>query len=258
MVAAEAPSQDHTPVVSTEFPGLELVDDPTVATWITERLRGRDPLGIRVGALVPHGYEAYARIMHPAYEVEGRPGTAIRWSEITQRTGAELRADTPFRRITVPTGSAVLFGPHGAWDQDASPREGSMPAEIVDPLVRVLGRFTTTPGRCWLCIWEGFGFQDLDRLAARTSARILVSYGQDVILAGALSVLTGSWPWRQSPNLWWPYDRAWCVATEIDDQSTYVGGSRGCIEAILQTSVLEAVETLPGAFVTRAGEWLRP
>jgi hypothetical protein len=249
---------EHSSVMSTGFSGLELVDDPSVATWVTEHLRGGDPLGIRVGALVPEVFEGYARILHPAYQVEGRPESAIRWSEIARRTGAELRSDTPFRRITVPPGSAVPFGPHGAWDQDARPREGSMPAEIADPLVRVLGRFTTTPGRCWFCMWEGFGFEDLNRLAAGTTARVLVSYGQDVMFTGALTVLAGSWPCWQSPNLWWPDDRAWCVATEIDDHSTYVGGSAGCIDAILQTSTLEAVATTPDAFVTRAGEWNTP
>ena len=34
------------------------------------------------------------------------------------------------------------------------------------------------------------------------------------------------WPTLQSPNLWWPHDRAWCVASEIDVRSTYVGGTQ--------------------------------
>lgn len=49
--------------------------------------------------------------------------------------------------------------------------------------------------------------------------------------------------WYQSPNLWWPRDRAWVVATEIDGYSTFVGGSRDCIDAVLSDPRLEALPT---------------
>jgi hypothetical protein len=55
---------------------------------------------------------------------------------------------------------------------------------------------------------------------------------------GSSSLEVGpSW---QSPNLWWPDDRAWCVATEIDLMSTYVGGSHRCVRAVLDRPELEA------------------
>jgi hypothetical protein len=44
----------------------------------------------------------------------------------------------------------------------------------------------------------------------------------------------------QSPSLFWPEDRAWCVATEIDLDSTYVGGSPQLIEALLNDPRFEA------------------
>jgi hypothetical protein len=45
----------------------------------------------------------------------------------------------------------------------------------------------------------------------------------------------------QSPNIWWPNDRAWCVATEIDFAWTYVGGSAAAIRAVLADPRLEAL-----------------
>ena len=55
------------------------------------------------------------------------------------------------------------------------------------------------------------------------------------------------WPrgnvWSNSPNIWWPKDRSWCVATDIDLCHTYIGGSRECIEAILSHPELEALPT---------------
>ncbi len=37
----------------------------------------------------------------------------------------------------------------------------------------------------------------------------------------------------QTPNLWWPEDRAWFVATEIDLAWTYVGGREALIEQLV-------------------------
>jgi hypothetical protein len=45
----------------------------------------------------------------------------------------------------------------------------------------------------------------------------------------------------QSPNLFWPDDHAWCVATEIDLDSTYVGGSTRLIADLLANDRLEAL-----------------
>jgi len=48
-------------------------------------------------------------------------------------------------------------------------------------------------------------------------------------------------PTNQSPNLWWPRDHAWCVASEIDFCSTYLGGSRALVERVLADESLEAI-----------------
>jgi hypothetical protein len=48
-------------------------------------------------------------------------------------------------------------------------------------------------------------------------------------------------PAFQSPNLWWPADRAWCVASDIDLPSTYLGGTRALVEEVPGDDRLEAV-----------------
>ncbi len=45
-----------------------------------------------------------------------------------------------------------------------------------------------------------------------------------------------------SPSAWWPDDRAWMVVTEVDGFTTYVGGTRDAIDAILTSSDLESIE----------------
>jgi hypothetical protein len=42
------------------------------------------------------------------------------------------------------------------------------------------------------------------------------------------------------PSIWWPEDRAWCVGTDIDLMTTYVGGSQAAIDALLADEQLEA------------------
>ena len=50
---------------------------------------------------------------------------------------------------------------------------------------------------------------------------------------------------RRSPQWWWPEDRAWFLATEIDYPWTYVGGAAELITQILSDSELEVVEVHP-------------
>ena len=60
-----------------------------------------------------------------------------------------------------------------------------------------------------------------------------------------------------SPNLWWPDDRAWCVATEIDLAWTYVGGSGALISDVLASPSLEAQPAAPDDdHQRRSPEWL--
>ena len=48
----------------------------------------------------------------------------------------------------------------------------------------------------------------------------------------------GRW-WAQSPTLFWPADRAWCVATAPDRQCTLVAGSIALVEDLLAAAGLE-------------------
>jgi hypothetical protein len=60
-------------------------------------------------------------------------------------------------------------------------------------------------------------------------------------------------------NLWWPDDRAWCVATEIDLAWTYVGGPAALIGDVLANPHLEAQPASPAHnHRQRLPEWLTP
>ena len=43
--------------------------------------------------------------------------------------------------------------------------------------------------------------------------------------------------------MWWPADRSWIVATEIDFCWTYVAGDRAAIDDVLRNRDFEALES---------------
>lgn len=62
-------------------------------------------------------------------------------------------------------------------------------------------------------------------------------------LRAALSIghqVTADWRLPQSPSLLWPADKSWLLATEIDFDSTLVGGSTQLVQELLQATPLEA------------------
>ncbi len=81
-----------------------------------------------------------------------------------------------------------------------------------------------------------------------------------VLYRGPLEAVT-SFQWGlswQSPNLWWPDDHAWCVATEIDLPETYVGGPETCLNRILAGDQLEAIRTRIDARVDINADQVNP
>ncbi|HEV2308980.1 MAG TPA: hypothetical protein VGU73_00540 [Acidimicrobiia bacterium] len=124
---------------------------------------------------------------------------------------------------------------------DQLPDQGSLPPDAAHQLARILGRHTATASSCWFAIWEGFG--DLGALRDLVAARLPVPQRGMVVLRGRLEdadQLVTDCGRFQSANLWWPDDRSWCVATEIDLRSTYVGGSPSAIQAVIDDPSLEA------------------
>ncbi len=53
--------------------------------------------------------------------------------------------------------------------------------------------------------------------------------------------ITKEWFDAQSPSIFWPEDHSWCVATEVDADTTLVGGSRDLIAEVTNSSLLEAL-----------------
>jgi hypothetical protein len=231
--------------------GLEAVTDAKAAFTLLDLLGADDPDGIRVRSLVPGDHEAYVRILHPAWEDRLRE-RRIPWKRIAETTGARLEGTVAFRRITVPPGSEIPKGPQGAWDEDATPEEGTLPRDEA----RVLFSVLPPAGRCWFLVWEGWDGLRLapDQVTVPLFGNPhLVYRGPSEVLWHFDWTLWGRW---QLPHMWLPEDRTWCVGTYLESFDTYVGGSAGLVERVAAAPGLETIRVDPDDLAVILGEWL--
>ena len=222
--------------------GLEFSEDVSPAIWAEESL-SEWKFGT-AGALMPGGFSAYARIFHPAY-LGGDREQPVRWSTVASWTGRTVHPQMQFERIAGLSEDPKDIYKDPPWGY--SPQHGSIPEKECRALMNVLREFTSTPDRCFFCLWDGYG--NIDPRLYKASARVRAP-GRDYLLFrgpldAALSFVEEREDpfWGDSPNLWWPEDRAWCVATDIDLSDTYLGGSMECVEAVLGNPELEALST---------------
>src|SRR5204863_8749366 len=96
----------------------------------------------------------------------------------------------------------------------------------------------------------------------RDQARVVLPGREYVLLTGPLSAasniggLDGFEP--HSPNLIWPADRAWFVASEIDFDSTLVGGTTHLVRSILDSPALDAWSVEPDSSLASDADKINP
>jgi hypothetical protein len=147
---------------------------------------------------------------------------------------------------------------------------GVIAAEALAAVAPLLEKSTTTPHAVWACLWEGYGY--LHGAVAGLSAdgvpggafsapalpveglpRLHLPHRAYYVFRGAVPAVVGvsllAQPreigWRDGPNLWWPEDRAWFVASEIDLPSSYIGCAAPLADALLVDERVDATEVAP-------------
>ena len=221
--------------------GLEFVEDVSAASWVADSLSDFGTLR----SMLPDGLEAYARVFHPAY-VDGDEARPVRWSTVASWTGKTAHPLMQFNYIAGLGSSIRDMYKDPPWG--SHPRDGSIPEAECRALVETLRGFTATPSNCYFCLWEGYG--NIDTRLYPDDSRVRAPGRDYLLFRGPLDAIMafidrdGAFPfWGDSPNIWWPEDRAWCVATDIDLYDTYVGGGRECVGAVLNNPKLEALPT---------------
>lgn len=173
----------------------------------------------------------------------------VTWAEVAAANGKVMHAEVQFD-------SLVNRPQPGLWD--IPPDEGTLPAETAARLAAVLARHTTTPSDCWFAVWDGwaglaFGHERVPTFEL-PGRRYVLLHGP--VSAVALSIAEGVATEHRSPNLWWPSDKSWCVATEVDLNSTYLGASEAAVTEVLATPGLEALRVRASDRITADSDHL--
>jgi hypothetical protein len=204
--------------VSIFGPAVATPPDTAAASWIARRLGESGT----VGGLVPDGFDQYV-LVHPAILADG----------------------------------------------------GTDAAQQISAIASIARQHTTTPGLSWFAIWEGWGWTSstslfwsnghgpnarFTRSSRRHRSRVAdrqrhrrIRRGLEHVpqfdlpnrryylvhgpLPAAASIRDPGATRLQVPDLWWPDDRQWFVATDTDLDWTYAGGSQAFINEIAASFV---------------------
>ncbi|WP_283137469.1 hypothetical protein [Rhizohabitans arisaemae] len=230
------------------FEGYELAADAGPARWVADRI---GEFAKNVTSVLPGGFEAYARVFHPA----GLGGRAVTWREVAQANGRTAHPAMQWPSITGAERFAYGDVQPGIWD--TPPEEGALPPDLAKALGGVLVRFTATPDVAWYAVWEGHGGFEPPSQAPRFE----IPHREMFLLKGRAGTIAEAPPlagFTATPNLWWPDDRAWCVATEIDFNTTYVGGSADAVAELLAVPGLEVAAVDPATGITFDSDTVNP
>ncbi len=212
------------------------------------------------------------RLLHPASKVNADTDP-LTWRAVAAWSGIRLEATTQFHEIAIPERSSEGTPPLPL----NAPLEGTLHASHAQALVEILARHTSATDRCWFCLWDGYGWEGTTALSSDSSAPRLLQRVPDPIPPTVLSGERVALPSRnyflyegpisaalnfvdskgQTPNLWWPEDHSWCIASEIDLPWTYVGGSTTLVSDIEADQRVEAQLTSKDAtFFGTTTDWL--
>jgi hypothetical protein len=170
-------------------------------------------------------------------------------------------------------------------DADVQSVEGDLDPARFARLIDALAPRTTTANDCLCALWDGFGelyggeavvsFLGLDSgprqvaqpafpQAVMSGPRVELPHRRYLLFRGSLDQ-AGDWGAREvipgystginSPNLMWPADRAWFVATEIDMPWTGVAGSAELIADLVATPGLDVEVVAAGADLAQLPYW---
>lgn len=240
--------------------GLEIVDGPPAGAWIKPEMTGE---GGSVTGNVPARFESYLRILHPATDKHDKPVT---WGQVASELGRTVH---PLAQWDAIVGANRYRNEEPDWPGH-EPEWGALPIDTLAALCEVLAPHTATPDRCFYALWMShwnpphrmfFVSRDYEAefeeppppkpaFSAEELSRPTLEHGggreyrvirgplrlapevPEAVMSDMLSPIT--------PNMIWPEDRAWFLASEIDFDSTLIGGSKRLARTILDDDRFEA------------------
>lgn len=209
----------------------ELVTDTSVAQWAQDRQSGDIR---RVDFQVPSGFDGYCRVFH---QIQGSTED-LSWADFANKAGLVM-----YPGIKWPDIESELDNTKGG-----SPQDGTMDDSSFVRFLRVIRERSASNSELIAGFWDGlYDFAILDAPTATLGLReqVLFKVGLDALISAVDS------SYAQAPGVLWPTDRSWYMSTNIDYNSTIIGGSGGLIAALIADRSLEAIEISPDLDLTR-------
>ena len=224
---------------------LSAEPDGTQAAWWLEQLDRWGPHGVPVSSLVPSSFPAVCQVLHPWH---GLGSDRISWREAAEQLGFDSVAALDRSREMGRIRAAEDAGLHASL--------GALDMLTATALVEVLAAATTTPDEVLVAVWEGWADVPVQRFPGAVH---LDTYNRGHFLlrgplTGVLSPVAVSGFDQPAAGLWWPADRAWFIATEIDFEWTFVAGDHPLMQRLLADPRLEVAPTTFAAAANRATE----
>jgi hypothetical protein len=149
---------------------MEPISDVACADWLPPLLdrSARDMHGV-----VPHGYQAYARVFHPAtrdrpadtgtWRGHSRPTASeidvepVSWSRVAEAFGTSMHPLAQFHRLIRPQSADYHEVIDAAGWRYGAPHPGNLDVRVLARLVSILCRHTASPHSGVAAVWEGWG-----------------------------------------------------------------------------------------------------
>jgi len=201
----------------------------SATSWLTAALAPAEPPS--VASLLPPVFAAYARVLHPAVRYDDDEDVAVDWAAVAGHNDRTAHRLMQWPAITGSWDFVSELDQPELWND--SPAEGHLLAAVAERLAAVLAAHTTSPDDVWFGAWADAPDDSTVEVGARSHR----------LVRGPIALAATNFaaePSEQGPSLWFPADRAWCVVTDIDLMSTYVGGSAAAVSAVLAADGVEA------------------
>lgn len=220
-------------------------DDIDSAAWLSQTI---DPSKrSSLASLLPPIFDSYVRILYPAeLEIDASHVQPVRWADAARAAGGIAHADMQWESLTgsvPPRRQAWTFGP---------PRVNEVADDLIMSIAEALASYTQQPDSCFFAVWEGnTAIADLANsypLSGIGGLNYLLLHGS---LSRAADTLRGL-----RPNLWWPADRTWCVATHFDFDSAFFACPLAAGDDLVTNRSLEAWGMSPTADITSNSDTL--
>lgn len=190
-----------------------------------------------VGSILPaDDFAETLRVLHPFPSTDG---SELSWKAVASSVGVAFSPDIDSDSLVE---AMRVASPSGA--EPASPMTGRISSEIACHILNTVATSSLADRPCFAAIWDGWGElqgETVDAPIVRWPSRswyLFESSVEDTRNAQELPV---------PPSLWWPSDRSWFVATEVDHRCSYVSCSKEAATRLIANTSLESFHVDAGS-----------